>query len=108
MSRPLRSVDAADAAVVLEALRSALDGSGSAILPLAEPPLPEHVDGSSRVARGVASTGSRIGEATVPARVAVVVQTSGSTGNPKRVALSAEALLAGAAASDAVLGGPGQ
>jgi O-succinylbenzoic acid--CoA ligase len=44
----------------------------------------------------------------VDQRVALVVQTSGSTGAPKRVALSADALLASAAASDALLGGPGQ
>ena len=80
-------LDGADASAVLVALRTALDGSGPAILPLAEP-----ADAPSAV----------------PERVAVVVQTSGSTGSPKRVALSAEALLAGAAASDAVLGGPGQ
>ncbi|MFS2032156.1 AMP-binding protein, partial [Curtobacterium sp. CT11-45] len=45
--------------------------------------------------------------ATVPQRVALVVETSGSTGTGKRVALSSEALLAGAAAADAALGGPG-
>jgi O-succinylbenzoic acid--CoA ligase len=44
----------------------------------------------------------------VTQRTAVVVQTSGSTGRPKRVALSASALLASAAASDTMLGGPGQ
>jgi o-succinylbenzoate---CoA ligase len=45
--------------------------------------------------------------ADVPRRVALVVETSGSTGTGKRVALSSEALLAGAAAADAALGGPG-
>jgi O-succinylbenzoic acid--CoA ligase len=44
---------------------------------------------------------------TVPQRVALVVQSSGSTGNPKRVELSADALLASAAASESALGGPG-
>ncbi len=44
----------------------------------------------------------------VEQRVALVVETSGSTGRPKRVALSADALLANAAASESVLGGPGQ
>lgn len=38
---------------------------------------------------------------------AVVVSTSGSTGSPKGVLLSAEAVRAGAAATDARLGGPG-
>ncbi|WP_349814900.1 hypothetical protein [Curtobacterium sp. MCJR17_043] len=37
----------------------------------------------------------------------MVVETSGSTGTGKRVALSSAALLAGAAAADAALGGPG-
>lgn len=45
---------------------------------------------------------------TVPARVALVVQSSGSTAKPKRIALSADALLANAAASASALGGPGQ
>jgi len=46
--------------------------------------------------------------ATVEQRVALVVETSGSTGQPKRVALSADALLANAGASESALGGPGQ
>jgi O-succinylbenzoic acid--CoA ligase len=44
----------------------------------------------------------------VPKAVALVIETSGSTGVPKRVALSADALLASAAASEQALGGPGQ
>ncbi|WP_374010955.1 AMP-binding protein [Leifsonia sp. LS-T14] len=40
--------------------------------------------------------------------VALVIETSGSTGAPKRVALSADALLASAAASAGALGGQGQ
>ena len=44
----------------------------------------------------------------VPLRVALVVETSGSTGSPKRVAIGADALLANAAASESALGGPGQ
>ena len=44
----------------------------------------------------------------VPQRVAVVVQSSGSTAAPKRVALSADALLASAAATESAIGGPGQ
>ena len=86
MSRGIRVVSDADPAGVLVALRDALAG-GPAILPGAprtEPP-----------------------EA-VEQRVAVVIETSGSTGVPKRVALSANALLAGAAASESSLGGPGQ
>lgn len=78
-----------DPGVVLAALRSALAG-GPAIMPL-----PEGADRD-----GIPSE--------VPQRVALVVQTSGSTGAPKRVALSADALLASAAASEGALGGPGQ
>ena len=45
---------------------------------------------------------------TVEQRIALVVETSGTSGQPKRVALSADAVLAGAAASESALGGPGQ
>lgn len=90
MPRPLIVVPAEDPAEVLAALRSALAGDGPAIMPLPQ---------------GADRTGL---PREVPRRVALVVQTSGSTGRPKRVALSADALLASAAASDAVLGGPGQ
>lgn len=44
----------------------------------------------------------------VPADVALIVSTSGSTGAPKGVMLSATAIRAGAAATDARLGGPGE
>lgn len=86
MNRGLRAVSDADPAAVLLALRDALAG-GPAILPGSpRTELPEAVD----------------------QRVAVVIETSGSTGVPKRVALSANALLASAAASESSLGGPGQ
>lgn len=86
--RGLTVVDSADALTVLDALRAALGGDGAAILP---------------------SRGAPEGlPARVEQRIALVVETSGSTGRPKRVALSADALLAGAAASDSLLGGPGQ
>jgi O-succinylbenzoic acid--CoA ligase len=45
---------------------------------------------------------------TVDDGVALVVETSGTTGRPKRVALSADAVRASAAASESALGGPGQ
>nr|WP_249776678.1 AMP-binding protein [Leifsonia sp. C5G2] len=44
----------------------------------------------------------------VAQNVALVIETSGSTGVPKRVALSTDALLASAAASAGALGGQGQ
>ncbi|QWT25230.1 AMP-binding protein [Subtercola sp. PAMC28395] len=44
----------------------------------------------------------------MPKRVSLVVETSGTSGVPKRVALSADALLASAAATESVLGGGGQ
>ena len=73
---------------VLEALRAALAG-GPAILVSDDPTPPDLPK-------------------TVGQRVALVVETSGSTGDPKRVALSADAVLANAAASESALGGPGQ
>jgi O-succinylbenzoic acid--CoA ligase len=94
MSRVLQTVDGGDAHAVFLALRAAFAG-GPAVLP-AEPP------------RGDAPPSLPEPPRTVPQRVVLVVQTSGSTGRPKRVALSADALLAGAAASEAMLGGPGQ
>lgn len=90
MTRPLVTLDASDPLAVLRGLEAALAG-GPALLPVAEgaPALPTPPP------------------ADVPRRVAVVVETSGSTGTGKRVALSADALLAGAAAADQALGGPG-
>lgn len=91
MSRPLVPLVASDPSAVLRGLEAALAG-GPALLPVAEgapalpTPPPSHV----------------------PQRVALVVETSGSTGTGKRVALSSDALLAGAASADAALGGPGR
>ncbi|MFP5069426.1 AMP-binding protein [Pseudonocardia nantongensis] len=81
------------------ALRAALDGVGPAVLPVradpgAEPPLPEPV---ARAARDG-----------LPDGLAVVVATSGSTGEPKHVGLTAGALRASAAATENRLGGPGR
>lgn len=91
MSRPLVALGASDPSAVLRGLEAALAG-GPALLPVAEggPALPTRAP--SHVAR----------------RVALVVETSGSTGTGKRVALSSDALLAGAASADAALGGPGR
>lgn len=90
MPRRLVALGTSDPSVVLRGLEAALAG-GDALLPVAEgaPPLPTPAP------------------ARVEQRVALVVETSGSTGTGKRVALSSEALLAGAASADGALGGPG-
>ncbi|MET0352925.1 MAG: AMP-binding protein, partial [Plantibacter flavus] len=85
MTRQLLPVDAS-ASAMLAALETALDGSGPAVLPM------QH--------------GSSAAPAVVDDRVALVIETSGSTGVPKRVALAADALLASAAGSAMALGGP--
>ncbi|OII10617.1 o-succinylbenzoate--CoA ligase [Curtobacterium sp. MCBA15_009] len=90
MPRPLVALGTSDPLVVLRGLEAALAG-GPALLPVAPdaPALPTPPPADVRQG------------------VALVVETSGSTGTGKRVALSSEALLAGAAAADAALGGPG-
>lgn len=87
MTRPLRIV--AGPHETLLALREALSSIGAAVLPLP-------VERAENV------------ELTVPHRTAIVVETSGTSQNPKRVALSADAVLASAAASASALGGEGQ
>jgi len=89
VTRALRIVPAEDAGAVLRALRDALTGEGPAVLP-----------------RAPRSTAGGAPPRIVPQRVALVIETSGSTGAPKRVALSADALLASAAASAGAVGGP--
>jgi O-succinylbenzoic acid--CoA ligase len=86
VTRPLVVVTP-HADTALAALRDALSGSGPAILV-----------GGPRDDLPTA----------VPQRIALVVETSGSTSRPKRVALSADALLASAAASASAIGGHGQ
>ena len=85
-------MSAADPLDLLVELRRALDRSGPAITPV--PDTDENRTGP---------TGEN-----VPQPVGVVAETSGSTGVPKRVALSCDALLASAAASATVLDGQGQ
>jgi O-succinylbenzoic acid--CoA ligase len=72
-------------AVLVDALAAALDG-GPPVLPL--------------------TTGAQPGATTAPEGTAVVIATSGSTGEAKLVALSAAALRASARATEARLGGP--
>lgn len=76
--------------VLLAALAAALDGSGPAVLVTA---------GASEPAADASD---------VPDDVALVVQTSGSTGDARQVLLSAAALRASAAATENRLAGPGR
>ncbi|GHE97851.1 O-succinylbenzoic acid--CoA ligase [Amycolatopsis deserti] len=78
------------------AVAAALDG-GEAVLPL---------DAGDPKAAGLLA-GMRPDEPVEPG-TAVIIATSGSTGEPKGVLLSAEALQASAAATHARLGGPGR
>jgi O-succinylbenzoic acid--CoA ligase len=90
--RPLLTVAATEGpAAVLEALRSALAG-GPALF----------------VASGASGADAAPLPAAVAQHVGLVVETSGTTGRPKRVVLSADAVLASAAASESALGGPAQ
>jgi o-succinylbenzoate---CoA ligase len=86
VTRPLRPTPPAQ---TFEAVRSALAG-GDAVHPVPD---------------GVETTAL---PPEVERRVALVVATSGSSGSPKLVALSADAVLASAAASASALGGDGQ
>lgn len=91
----LRVIPVDDRAWLVAALEDALAG-GAPILPLAsdlDPSAPEI---------------EAIRDLPLPAGTAVVVRTSGSSGVPKSVALSAEALKASAEATREALGGPGQ
>ncbi|MGK2854084.1 MAG: AMP-binding protein [Microbacteriaceae bacterium] len=85
MTRALEVVDAADPADVMVRLAAALAGTGPALLPRE---------------RGVDTAAPAV----VASGVAVVIETSGSTARPKQVALSADALLASAAATAEAIG----
>jgi acyl-CoA synthetase (AMP-forming)/AMP-acid ligase II len=127
MTRMLRVAPADRPLVLLELLREALDGHGDALLPVPVPvpdPDPEASRASFAGTRQAClarngATGAHVPvpptlplavpvPASVPDGTAVVIETSGSTGVPKRVLLGAHALRASAAASSAALGGPGQ
>jgi o-succinylbenzoate---CoA ligase len=123
-NRPLHAVllpSAGAAGRMLEALAAALDGTGPAILPL-DPGLPparlaalldafapsaiESSEGLERYAPARSAAGPVPG---VGADTALVIATSGSTGQPKGTELSAAALVASARASLRRIGaGPGE
>jgi len=92
MTRPLRDVPA-QAQPLLAALERALDGRGPAVAPV-----PDEHRGASRAAKAP----------DVPDEVAVVVWTSGSTGDARAVMLSGDALRASAGATYDRLAGPGR
>jgi O-succinylbenzoic acid--CoA ligase len=124
--RPLHALllpPAAGAGRLLDALAAALDGSGPAILPL-DPGLPparvadllhaftpatvETLDGEQRWRPDDSRPPAPGTGADLPDGTAVVIATSGSTGEPKGAQLSADALLASARASlDRIGAGPG-
>jgi len=89
-SRPLIVVDVSNPLALVEPLRAALFEGGPAVLPR---------PGGVKV--------TQTAPLEVPADIAVVIETSGTTGAPKRVALSARALLASAEAANQELGAPG-
>lgn len=88
----LRAIPTEDRAWLLAALADALEG-GAPVLPVADGVSPADVE--------------RILEHPLPAETALVIRTSGSSGVPKAVALSARALKASAEATHETLGGPG-
>jgi len=112
--RPLHALllpPAASTGRLMDALAAALDGSGPAILPL-DPHLPRArvtalleafapaaVETPAGTSRWRPAAAASAGPGGVPAGVAVVIATSGSTGEPKGVQLSADALLHSARAS---------
>lgn len=121
MTRAVRVVDSARPEDVFDAIRDALGEGGPAVVPRADGA------GAGRAGAGAGGAGAGGGRRGAPGdvdgvdgggwpqaddrvaqNVALVIETSGSTGIPKRVALSADALLASAAASAGALGGQGQ
>ncbi|KQX66168.1 o-succinylbenzoate--CoA ligase [Angustibacter sp. Root456] len=104
MSRQLSAVDLAGLPLrdALDLLAAALDGSGDAILPTSADPASVRARASLQ-----AGTTLREGEDDDTDPTALVVATSGSTGEPKGVLLPASALQASAAATYDRLGGPG-
>lgn len=91
---PLRMVNVADPDEVLEAIRVALDG-GTAVLPFSS----QHSIAAERLCAE---------HPVIDGDIALVIRTSGSTGEPKAVALSSFALRASAEATQTALGGHGQ
>ena len=99
MPRPLRLLQLpAGSAELLTALAGALDGTGPALLPLPAGPAE-----AARLQQAL-----RPDEPLESDDIALIVPTSGSTGEAKGVLLTAAALTASAAATQQRLGGPGR
>ena len=92
----MRAIPARYGPELVAALSAALDGTGPAVLPL-----PDGVEGERL--RAALRPDQPVEEG-----IALVVPTSGSTGDPKGVLLTAAALAASAAATERRLGGPGR
>ena len=92
----MRAIPARYGPELVAALSAALDGTGPAVLPV-----PDGVEGERLRAALRPDQPAEEG-------VALVVPTSGSTGDPKGVLLTAAALVASAAATERRLGGPGR
>jgi O-succinylbenzoic acid--CoA ligase len=105
VTRTLATVPADDPAAVLRALRAALTGDGPAVLPRAAVAAPAAAADADAVASTAAVRRALPAPDRVAQNIALVIETSGSTGVPKRVALSTDALLASAAASAGALAG---
>ncbi|MGR6920495.1 AMP-binding protein [[Actinomadura] parvosata] len=94
--RPLHAIVQPPGPALFAAVRDALSGDGPAVLPLS----PGHAGAAVAALRPTHADGVPLdGGEGVPGDVAVVIATSGSTGAPKGVLLSAAALRASAAAS---------
>lgn len=89
----LRPIPTEDRAWLLAGLADALHGSAPVL------PVPPGLDEAEV---------SRLQHSELPEGTALVVRTSGSSGVPKSVAISAEALIASAAATNEALGGSGE
>jgi len=96
VSRPLLALPAVAGADLQAALLAAIAGTGPALLPLPTDPVE-----AARVRAAL-----RPEEPEPDEEVALVISTSGSTGEPKGVLLTAACLMASAQAAQARLGGP--
>lgn len=104
----LRVIPVSDRAWLVPALGDALAG-GAPILPIADTAMAgDKTAGAGSGPDAAFGFVAELQRTELPEGTAVVIRTSGSSGIPKAVALSAAALRASAEATHARLGGPGQ